>query len=231
MRFYLTFLFLIFTLYTSCSQNESIILRHSPKEGIETKYHYEMDLGSYIIKTKLTKNVVSLKDTLVCSFKIEELVNTVNGISENVPFDDSIFELKSNNLGEFYYASEEDFLYDLARINYSLYILEFPKEKISVGDKWTGIRPINDMVFKNIKTKYVFLKEVDDDKILVGIEFIFDGLKDTNFELQQKFTKKFNGEYTINKTTGEVIEAKINISGNAGFGDIKQNSTISIKQL
>lgn len=228
---YLTSLFFILFLYSSCGQNEAIYLKHNPKNSLETKYNYTMDLDSYVIKTKLTKKCVSKKDTLFYSFKIDETVNILDGNSEIVPLDNTIFNLKTNNLGEFYYDSEDDFLFDLARINYSLYIIEFPKEKVTVGDEWNGKRLINDMIFKKIITKYVFLEEIDNGKILVGIEFKFDELKDTSFELQQKFSKKFEGKYIIDKITGEVIEANINIIGNAGFGDIKQKSTISIQRI
>lgn len=230
MKHIILFAFLL-VLNTSCSQDNSILLKHSPNDSLKSVYATELDLGDFKIYSYISKKVNIKNDTLFFTFKNDSIVNNNDGVVEMVPVDNSEFILKTNNLGKFFYDNEEEFVDELVSINYNLHLIEFPKNKISIGDRWSGKRVVNDMVFKKLITNYVFLEELPNEKILIGIEFTFDELKDKNFKLAEKFSKKMIGEYVIDKHSGAVRNAIITVSGNSGFGETSQGMRITINKI
>lgn len=105
------------------------------------------------------------------------------------------------------------------------FFMELPKGVQKVGDSWAHSRPVDDLMFTKIDSKYT-LQEIESDTlahIKVSSELKGDGNSSS-------FTKKLNGTYIINIKNGMLEAGELKISGFNGFSDISGTIRIYKKQ-
>ncbi|MEP6614476.1 MAG: hypothetical protein ABJA76_21375 [Mucilaginibacter sp.] len=121
------------------------------------------------------------------------------------PVLDSTFKLAFNTRGQlikpFSYKSGRKIPTMFSPVDWEVYQIVFPVEKVSIGDEWTNEREIPLVGGKRISTYYI--ENIFDSTIQIKV--------DGKLIVNPNNTKTFSGRYKIDGKTMQLISAKIEI--------------------
>lgn len=221
-KLFTTALLLFFTasLMTSCAQEPVTVAYRLPKDR---QLHYTLTMTSPIVNL-VQKVTFTGGDTNGDSLTVHALITQSEFDDPDMNYgntyvDQPFYFVMSENgtvLQQLTYTETED---DAARqFNQKLFFPYLPEEAVNAGATWTREEEAFDMVFDRVSTTYT-LKVVDTDKLTIHCAQTLTGM-------DGMATKKHTGDYVIDRATGAVISAELDISGSSGISAIKGHISI-----
>ncbi|WP_108116603.1 DUF6263 family protein [Kordia periserrulae] len=229
----ITFLLLVVML-TGCMKQQEITLSYSFTPNETHTYNFALLSKILTITHEIDfKLIAATNDTLKIEAEIQamrwkgdggELEKETNEYYKNnyinIPFEFAI-DTQGDILENLSYknSGREEAIFDI-----NSFFIALPKGNLKIGDSWTIERPVEDMVFDKVKTRYT-LKKVTENSVAI-IEVFSDFKEDNSKRSTVAFSKNLQGDYVLNTKTGLLESAQLTISGFNGFSNI--SGTLSI---
>ncbi|PTX58723.1 hypothetical protein C8N46_11231 [Kordia periserrulae] len=219
---------------TGCMKQQEITLSYSFTPNETHTYNFALLSKILTITHEIDfKLIAATNDTLKIEAEIQamrwkgdggELEKETNEYYKNnyinIPFEFAI-DTQGDILENLSYknSGREEAIFDI-----NSFFIALPKGNLKIGDSWTIERPVEDMVFDKVKTRYT-LKKVTENSVAI-IEVFSDFKEDNSKRSTVAFSKNLQGDYVLNTKTGLLESAQLTISGFNGFSNI--SGTLSI---
>lgn len=225
---------MLVVMLTGCMKQQEITLSYSFTPNETHTYNFALLSKILTITHEIDfKLIAATNDTLKIEAEIQamrwkgdggELEKETNEYYKNnyinIPFEFAI-DTQGDILENLSYknSGREEAIFDI-----NSFFIALPKGNLKIGDSWTIERPVEDMVFDKVKTRYT-LKKVTENSVAI-IEVFSDFKEDNSKRSTVAFSKNLQGDYVLNTKTGLLESAQLTISGFNGFSNI--SGTLSI---
>lgn len=217
------FSLLLFTML-SCKDAVQKVFIFNPT--ISKEYQFTLTSKIYNLHTEVTCDFQKEKDSIVMVTTIVKMDNL--DPSEQDPKTDYTYQhLIGTTMLSSYTTYGKSFIEENSSdriLNPDLFIVEFPKKAIKVGDTWEGVKSAKpDLFFSTIHTTYT-LNKIDTNNNAIAVKMIA-GPKQTGDAISRKLTRNYIGTYIVNDD-GTVKSATLELTVHDGFTTTRAQITI-----